>query len=198
MKTKPFPTPIDALRIAVDFAQMDLDRVGAYISLLTEAVVQFLGAEVSSVPGQHGLWLSPADLKRIQPDVRRVLRSIVEKTVTRVDLAMNVVIIASPDRAARLSDRRQRLPDARVHTVWRGAPRDMFLSRLIRLLEHCDVETLRVCPAPECGRMFVKVTRKEFCSTQCQSRVYMRKYRALAASPNKKERHGKTTRTRRR
>jgi hypothetical protein len=30
----------------------------------------------------------------------------------------------------------------------------------------------------DCGKVFVRVTRKRFCSQQCQSRLYMRQLRA--------------------
>ncbi len=44
------------------------------------------------------------------------------------------------------------------------------------MLTSVPLETLQRCPA--CGKAFVRVTRKRFCSTRCQSRIYMRQLRA--------------------
>ena len=58
---------------------------------------------------------------------------------------------------------------------------------------------LDICPAPECGKAFVRVTRKRFCSQKCQSRIYMRALRAAeraereaftAKHRKKQSRHG--------
>ena len=59
-----------------------------------------------------------------------------------------------------------------------GPLRDRFRFSVLRILNTVGVDKLAICPAPDCGRLFVRVTRKEYCSTRCQSRLYMRKYRA--------------------
>jgi hypothetical protein len=78
-----------------------------------------------------------------------------------------------------------------------GSPLDRFLHQIIRLLEVVGATRLQACPAPDCGRIFVKVTKKRFCSSRCQSRVYMRGYRAqgyVAKEPT----HGKPKKARKR
>ena len=59
-----------------------------------------------------------------------------------------------------------------------GPPRDVFLYLAIRVLTTVAIERLHVCPDVDCGKVFVRVTRKRFCSQQCQSRLYMRQLRA--------------------
>jgi hypothetical protein len=56
-----------------------------------------------------------------------------------------------------------------------GTPVDRLQYETMRLLETVGAEKVLACP--ECGRLFLKVTKKRFCSTKCQSRVYMRAYR---------------------
>src|SRR5262245_58589927 len=51
---------------------------------------------------------------------------------------------------------------------------------------------LRSCPAPDCGRLFVKVGRREYCSARCQHRHYYVKPKP------RKDRHGQATRQKRR
>ena len=82
-----------------------------------------------------------------------------------------------------------------------GSQRDLFLYALIRRLEQVGIDKLRVCQARDrkqasgvCGRMFLKVTRKEFCSARCQSREYMRSYAREGTTDRKQKRrrvHGK-------
>jgi len=56
-----------------------------------------------------------------------------------------------------------------------GPALDRFLYQMGRVLEEVGPDKLRKCPA--CDRLFVKVTKKRFCSQRCQSRTYMRGYR---------------------
>jgi hypothetical protein len=78
-----------------------------------------------------------------------------------------------------------------------GSPLDRMLYQIIRVIEKVGADRLLRCQAPDCKRLFLKVTRKEFCSTKCQMRMYMRGKRA----DEKKERersNAKTKRARRR
>lgn len=62
---------------------------------------------------------------------------------------------------------------------YKGTPVAMLLYKVFRLLDDVGPNRLRNCPAEDCGRAFVKITRKEYCSTRCQKKIYMRNYRAL-------------------
>lgn len=54
--------------------------------------------------------------------------------------------------------------------------RDWVFNLVDRVLPRVELEALRVCPS--CERAFVKITRKRFCSARCQSKTYMRQWRA--------------------
>jgi hypothetical protein len=55
-----------------------------------------------------------------------------------------------------------------------GSARDVIWFQVINLLQSIGVRRLQLCP---CGRVFARVGRREFCSTRCQKRYYMRKFR---------------------
>lgn len=59
-----------------------------------------------------------------------------------------------------------------------GQGRDYLLAIAVAALNTAAIGHLRLCPAPDCGKAFVKLTKQQFCSTRCQSRAYMRQRRA--------------------
>jgi hypothetical protein len=66
-------------------------------------------------------------------------------------------------------------------TLWavtHASLRNRVLYAAYTLVREVGREKLQVCRRPDCGHLFVKVGKKEFCSTKCQSRQYMREYRA--------------------
>lgn len=78
-----------------------------------------------------------------------------------------------------------------------GAPRDVLFEQTTLVLLNSALEPLQICPG--CGKAFVKVTQKRFCSTRCQTRIYKRKKRAEERAEREQFTHGKaTTRSRRR
>jgi hypothetical protein len=66
---------------------------------------------------------------------------------------------------------------------------DLVILQLVMLMSHVGLHNVRVCKATDCGsppgtpaapssrRLYVKTYRREFCSEQCQKRVYMRQRR---------------------
>lgn len=62
-------------------------------------------------------------------------------------------------------------------------PRDVTLYLAAALIEAAGAERLRCCPAPNCGRAFVKIGRREYCSAECQRRVFLSKNDPSAARP---------------
>lgn len=56
--------------------------------------------------------------------------------------------------------------------------RDAIVLQLVLLLESAGIENLRLCP--ECGRLFLKTYRREFCNVLHQKRFNARKQRAKA------------------
>ena len=65
-------------------------------------------------------------------------------------------------------------------------PRESAIYLVVRLLERLGRDRLLLCPAARpwamgtvrCGRLFLKVGRKEYCSTMCQQRENQRRHRA--------------------
>ncbi len=201
MDTNTLQTPIDALHFAIDFTQMDLEHAKPReLSALEKRIDAFLNPDRPSSWAQVPV-LDRETLGSLQKETIAFFSEIVEGGHDQVDLALTFWAVRGlrpdmpPDSRA---NRFTKAYNDKVSVLVYGPPRDWFLYRIIRLLEAVGAEKLLVCPAPECERFFLKVTRKEFCSTRCQSRVYMRGYRTPAASQRKKEQHGKTTRTRRR
>lgn len=79
-----------------------------------------------------------------------------------------------------------------------GAPRDVVLYQIGRLAELVGLDRLRACPAPDCGKVFVRRGRAEYCSARCRRRVFLAGYDPFRAKPRRTtetgERHGKATR----
>jgi hypothetical protein len=59
-----------------------------------------------------------------------------------------------------------------------GAAEDLFGFMLTKFLERGSLDRIQPCPAENCDRLFFKTGRREYCSRQCQMRVFMRGYRA--------------------
>jgi hypothetical protein len=67
-----------------------------------------------------------------------------------------------------------------------GATRDVLLYQTKTCLDRINgFERLRLCPAPDCGRVYLKIGRRENCSTRCQQRLYQRSYNPFAAKPRR-------------
>jgi len=60
--------------------------------------------------------------------------------------------------------------------------RDEFIAQLRAIVQtalaRTLMDTLSKVQTCACGRLFVKVTRKAYCSRRCQNRFYMRTVRA--------------------
>lgn len=61
-----------------------------------------------------------------------------------------------------------------------GHVRDLAVLQLVMLLQQVGLDKVRVCPDPDCPRLFVKRYRKAYCSVRCQKRLLARKERAAA------------------
>lgn len=80
-----------------------------------------------------------------------------------------------------------------------GAATDVLLYQIVQLLQLTGVGRLRRCSNEECGHIFAKTGRREFCSNRCQKLIYMRA-RRLEERLERKRRleDGKKKRARRR
>jgi hypothetical protein len=180
--------PADGLRFVVDFAQVDLGQ--APKRQLRQAA---WGVQLLTNRETPGHWVKKAEpdlvfLQALQDRARAILEQFVQGPVAiEGDLVLTFLVT--------------RDDEGRVRVQVHGKPIDLFSYQIVRVLETGGAEKLLACPAPECGRIFLKVTKKRFCSQRCQSRMYMRQLRANEraerdALTSKRAQHGKTTRTR--
>jgi CGNR zinc finger len=182
MDTRTLQTPLEALQWALAFVQTDLaDARMADLQRHRQALDAFLNplrpTTCAPVPP-----LDRAGLMALQAVLQSFLRDIAGRGHVEVDLRLRFWAVRQR-RPGKKAGRRYGPPDPgawrpEVDVLVYGEPNDWVRYRAIRLLEDLGAEKLLICPAPECGRLFFKVTRKEFCSTRCQSRIYMRGYRS--------------------
>jgi hypothetical protein len=72
-----------------------------------------------------------------------------------------------------------RLVDGRAVIAAAGETRSLIILQTVLLLQEVGLANVQKCSAPDCRRLFVKVYRREFCSVQCQKRIYTRTKRRL-------------------
>lgn len=130
-------------------------------------------------PNSHTMGLIVAATKRqrefLQLELRHYLTGIANghaEMIKPYEIRIHVVTHVT-DRPA---TSRRRQPTRAASYLIEGSDRDWVFNLVDRVLPHVALEALRACPG--CGRPFVKVTRKKFCSAKCQSKVYMRQWRA--------------------
>lgn len=193
---------LDELQFIVDFSQR-VPATKAETAALVTRVSEFIWpSHGASTVGGDG----KVDLPALQKAARDLLVKVVKGgAIIRLRLVPGVVRIPMrPLPPAATNHNVQWSPQAPV-VLWGGPSADLLCFRIIRLIEDIGIPRLAVCQAASataesgqvCGRLYVKRTRKEFCSTKCQSRVYMRRLRAEERKnqPQRRQR-GKTTRTR--
>jgi hypothetical protein len=115
----------------------------------------------------------PEDAFRVlQEDVRTLLRGLIghsDQTLgakRSVPIAVHVTILVVPAIKGE--------PERRILTP-RGPTRDVFLWILVHLLEQGPTDLIRQCP--ECGTIFYRVRKQQYCSRPCVTRASMRKWR---------------------
>jgi hypothetical protein len=199
-------TATEALRFAVDFAQTDIEAVD--VAEVERQIENLLNlphyldprAGWAKVPK-----LGKAALQEMQASLSEFLANLTGIGTDEVTVSLTFWAVRSLKEGADQMARAKRDATAyepRVDVLVHGQPRDWLLYRVIRLLEQVGAQNLKTCPAPECGRLFLKVTRKEFCSARCQSRIYMRGYRqqgktaAHGEATKRRSADGKASRTR--
>jgi CGNR zinc finger len=179
--------PADALRFVVEFAQVDLAQAPTrQLRQVAWGVQLLINRET---PGHWAKKAGPdlVLLQALQDRARAILEQFVKGPVAIEGDLLLTFLVTRDD-------------EGRVRVQVHGRQLDLFAYQLVRVLETGGAEKLLACPAPECGRIFLKVTKKRFCSQRCQSRIYMRQLRADERAERdaltKGARHGKTTRTR--
>lgn len=125
----------------------------------------------------------------LQPGVVSVLRAelmqFLESTVRR-STSTPIALDGSPTIAFTA-----RLVDGRATVAATGPIRALILLQLVMLVKEVGLANVHACKA-NCGRIFVKVYRRAFCSVQCQKRFNAREQRR-----NAKERRARLAERRR-
>jgi hypothetical protein len=190
----PLQDPTRALQFAVEFAQMDLLTLAPrrYLSVL-EDLRRFIDRDLD----QAARMLTSAAkytgeaIELFQARMLEVLRSVAlhhdERAAVAVTHAGDLVLTLWVVR-----DHKS------IRVTVGGSELDRMQYQLVRVLEAVGADKIRAC---RCGRLFVKVTKKENCSARCQSRFYMREQRARERKEDerlrtRKDHHGQATRKR--
>ncbi len=169
-------------------------RIRDAVSLLQRAIrfaeeggspFDFLRVPLS--PRDGGVWISDRH-RQANPELRQQVAVFLRRLVERPSQGEKG-LVREEEVSVHLTLGVRKV-GSRVMVTRAGRPGDLFFYRLVRLLEQVGVERLRVCQAPDrsrpggvCGRLFLKVTRKKYCSTRCQSRTYMREHRGGDRDP---------------
>lgn len=177
-------TATEALQFIVEFAQADLLSLGVNEYLRTVKQLQTFidrGRNTQGFVGPPSIKELSAELPYHQERAFEVIQNVVthEHFLVAGDLVLTFWAVRQ---------------DGRVRLAVGGSHVDRMLFECARLLEQAGTGKIKKCPASNCRRIFVKVTKKDYCSTRCQSRTYMQKRRAEERA--EKEIHGKKTRTR--
>ena len=179
---------IRALRWLIAFAE---DEASSLVTLAHagKAFVQPAAADAIAA-------LTPAEVRVVKAEVRALLRAMADKTELPPGGHHFRVQLTALNRGRGIA------------LLVDGAPRDVLLYQTTVFLDRVGLDRLHRCPAPDCGRLFLKRGRREFCSTRCQKRVYLASYDPFAAQPRrtttaktttskkKRSRHGSHTKTR--
>jgi predicted RNA-binding Zn ribbon-like protein len=205
MPTNQLQADLTKLRRLVDFAE------GATTVMPVVLVESGQGlVTIGSSALQKAAAMSAPQIEALRQELRDTLRRLADgDSVTMQPVTAELTLFKTPPKT-KPSRRTRAAAAGRARFVSGsvdGRPRDVFIWLAQRLLLTIGVERLHRCPAPDCGKAFLTVTQKRFCSTRCQARVYMRARRAAeqhAAAEaqltlqrrRKGTQDGKTTRTR--
>jgi hypothetical protein len=186
-------TAEERVKFAIEFMQLDLERMrtGDWLNL-QEDLQNFLFPEGI----RCGFHIIPEDLlKEHSVDAIQVLRRDVEEILNLVamftekspneenegnkndedgpvpelgflspQLSVRPVLILFPDQR----------PEHPI-VFWLGNFHDTFLMQLITSLAQLPLDTLRRCP--ECGTIFYRVRKQQYCSRPCVHRANIRTWR---------------------
>ena len=136
-------------------------------------------------------WLQPADLGTAEvPAIREEVRRLLTAAVSGERYRVGLRLVRQLWRDGRISNRP-------LSSTSSSHARDLVMHRVLGLLEQLGTDRLAICPEPKCGKLFVRITNKAYCSTRCQSRAWMRAERARNGQ-RERRRHVKKARARRR
>ena len=162
---------IDQLRQVVAFVQGASTRVDKLAALGRAYVMEPARTKLRA--------LTPEQVQQLKHETDTFLRIVGGKTESVAAARVRVDIV--PVKAGGV-----------VSLLVDGEPRDVLLYQIGSLLTLIGIERLKVCSAPDCRRPFLKVGRREYCSTRCQRRVFLRDYDPFAAKARREAHRGHT------
>lgn len=127
--------------------------------------------------------LTPEETLLIRAELLALIRNTVRGQSSRISTSQSQLVFS-----VRLTD------TGGVTIAADGTTRDLIIVQCVMLLQQVGLANVRLCLAPNCGRVFAKTYRREFCSVQCQKRVNARKQRQQARE--RRERQARTRRLR--
>jgi hypothetical protein len=184
-------TAEERVKFAIQFIQLDFDRLrpGDWLNL-REDLMNFLFPEGAlaqmhiyppDLPEEH----SVAAIQLLRQDVTAILDAVV---MCGEDFPPDkyedgpVPRLVSPSPQLSVRPTFVLFPEQRpgqLILTWLGPFRDAFLMQLITSLIQLPLDTLRRCP--ECGMIFFRVRKQEYCKRQCVHRANIRKWRQTDA-----------------
>lgn len=122
---------------------------------------------------REGPSLQPYDVIVLRAELLQLLRSTVRQG--QIGASSNPIAL-SPGPGLSLT---VRLVEGRAWIAATGDTRSLVIQQIVLLLHEVGLTNVQKCSAPDCQRLFVKMYRREFCSPQCQKRIYTRNQRRL-------------------
>jgi CGNR zinc finger len=192
MALNPVQRGLTALQRILDFAEAPAGTPSPFPAVLVESKHGYLG--INSEGTRAALMMTANEIEWLRLQLRGVVRTLAVGGFAPVLTVSNVQVRLSADPPRRRGRIVPRFAGAGV------AGKDALLLLAVQVLLSVPLTRLSACAAPDCGRAFIRVTRKRFCSARCQSRMQMRKVRAAERAESvafaKRSRHGQTTRAR--
>jgi hypothetical protein len=192
---RPRITPGERLRIAITFAQQDLDTLSSkqWRSLRSD-LATFLGCKAGRYwyPAAGGFAVDPEvhpedkafseqDIRALHGEVCRILYS-----VARGDFLVAELVPIQGYFGIKRS-----WQDNEQIMIACGPTHEMALMTLLHLLNQGPLDRLQNCP--ECGTIFFRVQKQRYCSLRCTKRVNAR---ALREQEGKREAENRRRRER--
>jgi hypothetical protein len=188
-------TDAERLQFVIRFAQMDLDtlRAGDWLNL-REDCMAFLGIEVHGgltaiqTPEESGRIVAlplhaplptefaVEDCIALQADTRRILDEWVGPAPGEQGM------LSPHDIHVLYTVTRTRSQTGASWVSWlqvQGTTRELFLIILLHLLGRESMDAIRHCP--ECGTIFYRVGKQQYCSRPCSNRANVRTWRPKQA-----------------
>ncbi len=173
-------TVSERLQIALRFAQADLDtlRPGHWLNLRDDLAV-FLDCKAgqqSQYPAVGGIMAGPdvhpeagayseEAIRELQKEMRRLLQGAVDRTPLEA-AAVPIQGLFSIMFSSQGTEKR---------IVAYGPTPDMVLATLLFLLDPEHLDHLKRCP--ECGVIFYRIAKQQYCSRPCTNRANIRNWR---------------------